>query len=79
MVEPEPEIRVPVPQTYLWGKRLVQIIQWFLVFNGPNRSGADSGAKEMLEPGPKNIDAWSRSLRFQFRPHSPVHGQKISK
>jgi len=24
----------------LLGKRVVQILQWFLVFNGPNRSGA---------------------------------------
>ena len=38
----------------LWVKRVVQIIQLFLVFNGPNRSGAGSGAK--------NLNAWSWSL-----------------
>jgi len=28
----------------LWSKRVVPLLQWFLVFNGPNRSGA--GAKK---------------------------------
>jgi len=28
-----------------WGKRVVQIIQWFSVFNGPNHSGPRAGAK----------------------------------
>jgi len=31
----EPEIRVPIPQDILWGKRVVQILQWFVVSNGP--------------------------------------------
>jgi len=36
-LETEPEIWVPVPQTKFVG-RVAQIIQWFLVFNGANRS-----------------------------------------
>jgi len=31
----------------LWGKGVVQMIQWFSVFNGPNNSGA--GAKKLLD------------------------------
>jgi len=45
MVEPEPEIWVPVPQTLLVGKHVLQILEWFLVFNGPNCPGA--GAKHI--------------------------------
>jgi len=35
-----------------WGKRVVQIIQWFSFFSGPNHSGPRAGAKifQMLEP-----------------------------
>jgi len=33
----------------MFGKRVVQIMQWFLVFNGPNRSGART--KKYLEVG----------------------------
>jgi len=38
---------------------MVQIIQCFSVFNGPNRSGAGAKNLEMLEPELKNLDAWS--------------------
>jgi len=44
-VEPDPETWVPVRHS-LWGKRVVQIKQCFLVFNRPNRSGA--GAKRFI-------------------------------
>jgi len=44
-MEPDPEIWVTLRHS-LWGKRVVQIKRWFLVFNGPNRSGA--GAKRFL-------------------------------
>jgi len=57
-LEPEPEIWAPVQQS-LWSKPSVQIIQWFLVFNGPNRSGA----------GAKDLDARSQSPKFDFRLH----------
>jgi len=30
----------------LWGKRVVQIIQWFSVSSGPNHSGAGSSARQ---------------------------------
>jgi len=47
------------------------MLQWFLVFNGSNRSGA--GAKNLLrlEPEPKILDVSSRSPKFEFRLHSP--------
>jgi len=39
---------------FLWGKRVVQIIQWLSIYNGPNHSGAGTGAKNVyiseLEP-----------------------------
>ena len=41
----------------LWSKPIVQIIQWFLVFNGPNRSWAGSNKFYKLEPVPKILDA----------------------
>ena len=43
----------------LWGKRVVQTVQWILVVNGPNHSGA----------GAKNVGAWS--LKFELRLYSP--------
>jgi len=33
----------------------------------------------MLEPEPKNLDACSWSLKFEFRLHSPGSSWKISK
>jgi len=45
--------------------------QWFLVFNGPNRSGAGVTNFYMLDPEPRNSDAQSWSLKFTFRLHSP--------
>jgi len=45
MVEPEPEIWVPVPQPYFVGQASLQKIQWFSGFNGPNHSGPRDGAK----------------------------------
>jgi len=47
-LEPEPEIWVAFQQTQLWGKRVVQIMQCFFCFNGPNRSEAGAGA-DMLD------------------------------
>jgi len=45
----------PFNRHSLWNKPMVQIIQWFLVSNGPNRFGI--GAKNFrcleLEPEPK--------------------------
>jgi len=37
----------------LWSEPIVQIIQWFLVFNGPNRSGAGAKNFRCLELEPK--------------------------
>jgi len=53
MVEPLPKIWVPFNKHSLLGKRVVQIKQLFLVFNGLNRTGA--GAKNFwrLEPEPE--------------------------
>jgi len=52
------------------GKRVLQIIQWFLFFNGPNHSGAGAKSFSRLEPEPNNLDARSRSRKFEFRLHS---------
>jgi len=52
----------------LWGKRVLQIIQWFLVFGGPIVLEPQTNTS-MLEPQPKKLDA--RSLKFEFRLHSP--------
>ena len=38
---------------FFGGKRVVQIIQWFLVFNGPNRSGVGAKNFWVLEPEPE--------------------------
>jgi len=58
----------------LWGKRVVQIIQYFLGINGPNCFGAGAKNVQMLEPEPKNLLAWSWSLKFENRLHSPAFG-----
>jgi len=54
-------------------------MQRFLVFNGPNRSGAGAEGKnfKMLEPEldlePKKLDSWSwsRSPKCEFWLHRP--------
>jgi len=64
-VEPEPKnfewwsqslkFEFPFNRNILYSKPIVQIMQWFLVFNGPNRSGArrkNFGRLE-LEPEPE--------------------------
>ena len=56
----------------LWGKRVVQIMQWFLFFNGPNSSGPGAKNFQMLQSEPKNWNAWNRSTKFEFRLHSPA-------
>jgi len=57
----------------LWGKRVVRITQWFLVFNEPNDFEAGAKIFQMLDPElePKTIDtsSWSQSLKFEFRFH----------
>ena len=58
----------------LWGKRIVQTIQWFLVLNGPNRSGSEPKLKlPDIGAGAKNLDvwSWSRILKFEFWLHRP--------
>ena len=62
----------PFNRNGLWSKRVLQIIQWFLVF-------IDQIFLE-TEPEPKNLDAWSwsRSLKFTFRLHSPGQGRPTS-
>ena len=44
----------------LWGKRVVQIMQWILVFNGPNRSGAGAKKFRYLEP---ELEIWVPALQ----------------
>jgi len=51
MVEPEPEIWVPVQANYTL----------FFLFFGPNCSEAGPKNLKMLEPEPKKLDAWSWS------------------
>jgi len=42
MLEPEPEGRLRFHRNSLLNNRVLEISQWFLVFNGRNRSGAGS-------------------------------------
>jgi len=48
----------------LWSKPIVQVIQWFLVFNGPNHSGTGAKNLHTLEPELKILDAWRWSPIF---------------
>ena len=50
-LEPEPEIWFPVPQTKFMGQASCtnNSVQWFLVFNGTNRSGAEAKKSRCLE------------------------------
>ena len=63
MVEPEPEIWIPV-QTSCTNSTI------FFLFFGPNCSGAGAKNLKMLEPEPKKLDSQSRSLKFDYRFHS---------
>ena len=61
-LEPEPEIWVLFLSPSLWGKRVVEKKQWFLIFNGPNHSGAGFKTFYMLVGArAKELDAWSWS------------------
>jgi len=53
LVEPEPKIWVPVPQTYLGGKQVVPISHWFLVL-----FFYFSTDQIVLEPEPKTSTRW---------------------
>jgi len=62
IVKPEPEIWVLLLSPGLWGKRVGGIKQCFLIFNGPNHSGAGSKTFYMLVGArAKELDAWSWS------------------
>jgi len=61
-----PEIWVPVEQMqFVGGKRVIQIIRCFLVFNGPNHSGVGAGAKKFrcleLEIGVPVPQPWMKA------------------
>ena len=57
MMEPEPKIfEFPFNRRILYSKPTVQIMQWFLVFNAPNCSGA----------GAKNFGAGARARNLSF-------------
>jgi len=60
----------------LRGKSVVQITQWFSVFNGPN-----SLSQKLLdvEPEPQTSDDWTWSLKFKYRLHSPGFNTKVLK
>ena len=47
----------------------LSILQWFLVFNGPNCS---------LKPEPKTSRCWNRSPKFEFRSRSPISFKPFS-
>jgi len=66
MMEPEPEIWVPVQASYANNTM-------FFLFFWTKCSGAGAKNLKMLEPEPKKLDArsWSRSLKFEYRLHSP--------
>jgi len=49
----------------LWDKRVMQIIQMFFRFFGPNCSGAGDKNLKMLEPETKISRCWSRSQKFR--------------
>jgi len=49
----------PFKRRIWWSKPIVQTIQWFLFFNGPNHSGAAVKNFQSLEPEPNILDAWS--------------------
>jgi len=66
MVQPEPEIWVPVPQTYLWGKRVLTLLQWILVFNQPNCSGSGAKKSRCLEPQPEILSSGSTALAIRL-------------
>ena len=63
MVELNLTFGFPLYRHSLWVKRVVQITQWFLVFDGPNRSGTGTTTKKFrcpeLEP------------EIEFQLHSP--------
>jgi len=70
MVEPEPEIWVPVQASYTNNTM-------FFLFFGPNCSGDGAKNLKMLEPEPKRLDARSRSLKFEYRLDRTTHDQAI--
>jgi len=57
------------PEIWFRFKRVIQIMQCFFLFFGPNRSRAGAKDLKMLEPETKKLDA--RSLKFEYRLHSP--------
>jgi len=50
MVEPELKFGFRFHRNSLWGKRVAQIMQCFILFFGPNWSGAGAKSFKILEP-----------------------------
>jgi len=62
--EPEPKIfwmMEAKPEIWVSVQAIYASNAMFFIFFGPNCSGA----------GAKNLRCWSRSLKFEYRPHSP--------
>jgi len=66
MVEPELKFGFRFHRNSLRGKRVVQIMQCFILFFGQNWSGAGAKSFKILEPEPKNFDARSWSLKSEY-------------
>jgi len=68
MAEPELKFGFRFHRNSLWGKGVVQIMQCFILFFGPNWCGAGAKSSNVLELESKIFDArsCSWSLKFEY-------------
>ena len=69
----EPEFGFRFLSPGLWGRRVVQIIQRFLFFNEPNRSGARTKNVWMLGQEPNTLDALGAIAKLKKQEKDRYH------